>query len=239
MTILTIYAAGYDPVTGTVICFGAGTLIETDRGGIAVEHLRIGDLVRTLDHGLRPIRWIGGRRISAREMALHPDIRPIRIRGGALGLGMPRADLLVSPQHRILVRSQVVLRMFGEPEALIGAKHLTGLNGIAIATDITEITYWHFLLDRHEVVFPNGTASESLFTGPQAINSVPTESRAEILRLFPDLDRPGPADPQPARDLVKGRQARHFVSRIVKNQKPALASMPRPRVCQGNISGQA
>lgn len=224
----TIFAAGYDPGAGTVICFAAGTRIETARGMVRVEHLQIGDLIRTQDHGFKPLLWIGGRRLSAAELALYPKHRPIRIRKGALGAGIPQADLLVSPQHRVLVRSQVVQRMFGQNEVLIGAIHLTAIDGIEPALDMAEVTYWHFLLDCHEIVFSNGAATESLFTGPQAMASVSAESRAEILRLFPDLGRPDPQGLKPARDLVKGRPARNFADRLMKNGKPAVIAAPQP-----------
>ncbi len=45
-----------EPYTN-IVCFAAGTLIDTPEGARAVETLTPGDLVMTLDHGAQPIRW--------------------------------------------------------------------------------------------------------------------------------------------------------------------------------------
>jgi hypothetical protein len=47
-----------------------------------------------------------------------------------LGANLPSSDLLVSQQHRILVSSKVVQRMFGTDEVLVSANSLIGMNGI-------------------------------------------------------------------------------------------------------------
>ena len=91
-------------VTVDVTCFARGTRIETPRGAVAVEDLRPGDLVLTRDRGAQPLRWVGSSRVDGGTLASTPRLRPIRIRAGALGRHAPAQDLLVSPQHRILVR---------------------------------------------------------------------------------------------------------------------------------------
>lgn len=221
-----IYGIGYNYATMDVNCFASGTLIETDHGDVPVEFLRVGDLVRTMDHGFRAIRWIGGRRISEEELFRSPNLRPVRIKAGALGEGLPRRDLLVSRQHRVLARSTIAMKMFGMHEILIGAIHLTGIEGIDVAEDVNSVSYWHILFDGHEIVFSDGAATESLFAGPQALSSLSMQSYVEILGLFPELTNSNA--PNPARDMVKGRKARNFVSRIAKNGKSIIApAIPR------------
>ncbi|WP_181318243.1 Hint domain-containing protein [Pseudogemmobacter blasticus] len=201
-----------------VTCFARGTLIITDQGEVAVEDLRQGALVLTRDNGFQPLRWIGCTRIAAAEFARKPHLRPIRIRAGALGSGMPTADLFVSPQHRVLVSSAVTERMFGEREVLVAAKQLTGLAGIEVVNDGNGVEYWHFLLDEHQVVLSNGAPTESLYTGPEALASLSDEMRREILEIFPELaDLDHGALAVPARQLVPGRRARHFAERIARN----------------------
>lgn len=200
------------PGTGqlAVICFAAGTLIRTPWGEVAVERLCAGDTVITRS-GPREVRWIGSVRLSPADLAANPQLRPIRISAGALGPSSPAADLLVSPQHRILVRSKIAQRMFGAPEVLVAAKQLLLLEGIDIATDLPEVEYVHFLFDRHEVVLANGAEAESLFTGPEALKAVGPAAREEILTLFPALAEAEPA--VPAGILASGRMARRLAIR--------------------------
>ncbi len=61
-------------------CFAAGTRIATVRGEVAVEDLRVGDLVQTMDSGLQPIRWMGGRAMRGTG-----DFAPIRFKAGRGG----------------------------------------------------------------------------------------------------------------------------------------------------------
>lgn len=202
-----------------IICFTRGTLIDCADGPRPVETLRIGDLVRTLDRGLQPVRWIASRRLGA-ELAAQPRLCPIRIRKGALGQGMPAADLLVSPQHRILVRSGIAQRMFGAAEVLVAAKQLLELQGVEIAR-LDSVEYVHFAFDRHEIVTANGAPSESLYPGPQALKSLGIAARDELFAIFPQL-REGDQPPVAARELVSGRQGRKLAARHAMHARPLV-----------------
>jgi len=220
------FSPGYgDLKEDLVICFVRGTLLMTDRGEVAVEDLCVGDLVLTRDHGLQPVRWIGSRQLWAHELETMPNLRPVRIRAGAMGPGVPASDLMVSPQHRVLVRSKIAQKMFGAMEVLVAAKQLVLLDGIDIADDVQEVEYFHILFDRHEVVISNGAETESLYTGPQALKSVGDEAVQEICALFPELADPSHV-PQPARFLPSGRQARKMGVRHLQNSRPLVEHDP-------------
>lgn len=217
-------AVGYSFDTNAPLCFTRGTMIETPEGLRAIEDLRAGDLVLTRDNGAQPIRWIGKRLLSAAALQNNPDMRPIRIRAGALGQNTPAADLVVSPQHRVLVRSKVAQKMFGTTEVLVAAKQLLQIEGIDICTEAEGVEYVHMLFDRHEVVFANGAEAESLYTGPEAIKSVGAAALAEIYGIFPEL-RDRDYAPQGARMLLSGRMGRKLASRHLQHQKPLVAAV--------------
>lgn len=193
-------------------------MIRSKDGETRVEDLEPGDLVLTIDNGLQPIRWIGLRKLSSAELQAAPNLRPIRIEKGALGKDTPSRDLLVSPQHRILVRSKIAQRMFGSMEVLVAAKQLCRRDGIDIAEDPTEVEYFHLLFDQHEVVYSNGAETESLYTGPQALKSVGAAARGEIFTLFPQL-LDSDTVLSAARELPPGRRARKLVERHIQHHR--------------------
>lgn len=205
-----------------VPCFAAGTMLATPHGEVAIEDLREGDLVLTRDHGAQPIRWIGKTVIGAARLAVSPQLRPIRIKAGALGDNSPATDLVVSPQHRVLVRSKIAQRMFGTSEILVAARQLLQLDGIDIAGDLAGVEYFHMLFDRHEVVVSNGAETESLFTGPQALKALGRAARDEIFAIFPELRDAG-AVIEAARPMVSGRKGRKLALRHAQAGRALVA----------------
>ncbi|MBT8410739.1 MAG: Hint domain-containing protein, partial [Octadecabacter sp.] len=177
------------------------TLIETDTGPVTVESLKEGDLVRTLDNGLQPIRWIGKRRISGLG-----DMAPVRIRAGALG---NYRDLFVSPQHRMLIHDWRSEIYFGEPQMFVAAKHLINDKTIT-RTPCSDVTYVHMTFDRHEVIFAEGAPSESLHLGSVALTALDRAAQAEVLSLFPELEQAPPAP------LARGC-LRHWEGRLLRD----------------------
>lgn len=218
------YGTAFDPdlqfrgAEYIVICFAGDTLITTPCGSRRADQLRVGDTVLTRDHGPQDIRWIGQRRLDAQTLRDTPHLRPIRFAAGALGPGVPAQDLTVSRQHRMVVRSQIVNRMCGVPEALVPACKLLDLPGVKETLPKDGVTYVHMLFDRHEIVWANGAEAESLLTGPEALRAMGPRARREILTLFPDLRRPRPASP-----LLRGRRAVQLARRHRKNAKALQA----------------
>ena len=184
----------------SVPCFVAGTLIETTRGRVAVETLMPGDMVLTHDNGPQPLRWIGRRVVPARG-----DFAPICIAANALG---NHGALLLSPQHRILIRDPLAELLFEDAEVLVSAKDL--LDGVHVtALEGGEVEYVHILFDAHQVVFSEGLATESFLPGPQLSASFESDIAAEIYALFPELDPvAGTGYPPAVRRVLKGWEAR-------------------------------
>jgi hypothetical protein len=211
--------------TGTdsakVICFVQGTLITTADGDIPVEDLKVGDLVQTLDSGLQPLRWMGQRHLDARELTENANLRPIRIRKDVVSAGKGVGDLVVSPQHRILIASKVAQRMFGNTEVLVSAKQLLGIEGVDIADDLEDVTYFHILFDQHEIIYADGVPSESLYLGHEAQRSLTPAGREEIHALFPEVASPS-FMPTPCRPIIANKRARQLALRHASNGKPLL-----------------
>lgn len=174
-------------ITNTVVCFCEQTLLQTPSGEQKIGNLKAGDEIVTAKEGTQKIAWIGKRTVTTAQLVASPHLKPIRIRAGALEDGVPSTDLLVSPQHRILLVSKIAERMFGQKEILVPAIKLVGSKGIEQVTSAAPVTYTHLMFDKHQIVFANGAPAESLFTGPQALKALSDEAREEIAEIFPEL----------------------------------------------------
>jgi len=191
-----------------LVCFTAGTLIDTPDGPRRVEDLRPGDLVLTADDGPQPVRWVGQRRVAWHEMARDARLRPVTIVAGAFGPGLPQRDLAVSRQHRILRSGWACELHFALPEVLVPAHRL--VNGRTVRLDLpqADVTYVHFLCDRHQIVTAEGLASESFYPSALSLTGVEAAARAELLLIFPELGSQADRPLDFARPVVDGRVAR-------------------------------
>lgn len=162
--------------TITAVCYAAGTRILTATGERTVETLRAGDQVVTLvgdERVIRPVKWVGRRRI---DIAKHPRpdaVAPVCIQRGAFADAVPHRDLRVSPDHAILVDGKLVC-----------ARQL--VNGMTIQQekDTASVEYFHVELDNHAILLAEGLPAESyLDTGNHGFFA----NAGEPLTLHPDL----------------------------------------------------
>ncbi len=163
----------------TVPCFVAGTLIRTPAGDVPVETLAPGDLVSTVDDGPQPLRWTGSRTVEGRGKQA-----PIRLAPGALGR---HGGLLLSPQHRVMIRDTYAELIFGAAEVLVAAKDLVNDRSI-LRQECDSVTYVHILFDKHQVIYSEGLTTESFLPGPQTTNCFEQPLIDEICTIFPELD---------------------------------------------------
>ncbi|MCK0151995.1 Hint domain-containing protein [Marivita sp. S6314] len=173
---------------GAVICFTPGTQILTPDGVQRIEDLREGDYVQTKDNGCQPIQWMGHRRMSGARLFAMPKLRPIRIRAGAFGMDEPDEDLLVSPEHRMLVKGRVALDLFNTPEVLVAARDLIDHDRVSVDLSIREVTYVHMLLPQHEILFANGVQTESFHPANAALSTLDARDRARLSEMVPKVE---------------------------------------------------
>jgi hypothetical protein len=180
-------------VTFELLCFLEGTLIATPDGPRPVEDLRIGDLVLTADGAVAPVRWMGRRTLQAfgPEGYLRADplrVMPIRIRAGALGAGLPERDLLVSPDHAILIDDILV-----QAGALV--------NGFSVVRENRlpeRFTFHHVELADHALILAEGVPAETFVDN---VDRLGFDNWAEHAALYGN--EPSIAEmPYPRRSLI-------------------------------------
>lgn len=159
------YILGHDYyATHSVPCFDANTLISTPDGLRAASEILPGQKVLTLDHGAQPVQWRCERRVDLRDA---PDSDfPILIAQDALGGGRPAQDLIVSPQHRILLGHASQAADYAPAQVLVPAKALVGtVPGVRIMRGRLVARWVHFACKTHQIVCANGAYAESLLFG--------------------------------------------------------------------------
>ncbi len=132
------------------LCFMPGTLVATPTGERLVEGLRAGDEVLTAEGMVAKVRWIG-RQTFSRHFGDPARTLPVRIRAGALGDGLPRRDLRVSPDHALMLDGLLV-----QAGALV--------NGVTVLRDdeVPEsFTYFHVELADHSLILAEGVPAET------------------------------------------------------------------------------
>lgn len=143
----------------TTPCFTSGTRILTPQGERLVQTLMPGDLVETLDHGPKPLLWIG----RSERFSQGNDV-PVEINKGILGAKFKTA---VSPMHRVLIQDPDAMLLYGSYEILVPALYLVNGKTIRRSDSGGKVTYFHLLFDKHEIIAGDGVFSESFQPGKQ------------------------------------------------------------------------
>lgn len=146
---LSLGAAADGSVVLSAACYAAGTRIATPDGERLVEELRAGDLVRLARGGSAPVRWVGHRRIDLRRHSDPAAVRPVRVRAGSFGPGLPVRDLLLSPEHALFLDGALI-----PVRALIEGEQV-------VQESWDRVTYHHVELDRHDVILAEGLPAET------------------------------------------------------------------------------
>ena len=209
-------------ISNNVVCFCETTQVVTPTGERMIGSLIAGDEVTTMHTGPQKVLWIGKRKLSSAQLVASPHLRPVRIRAGALGEGIPKTDLLVSQQHRILLVSKIAERMFGQREILVPAIKLVGADGVEQVASVAPITYVHILFEAHQIIFANGALAESFYTGPQALLALLDDARKEIHEIFPELENASQVTPHARQTIQRQALVNKLLERHQKNRKPLV-----------------
>lgn len=135
------------------------TRLATPKGEVAAADLVVGDVLQTRDHGPRAITNI-------RQAFAAPTDRnhyPVRIAQGAMGFGLPRADLALGPQHRVLFEHIRVPLMFGADAVLVRAKSLVATHaGVRVKQSPIPTSYIQISMADQCVVYAEGLPIETI-----------------------------------------------------------------------------
>ncbi len=211
---------------GGAKCLLRGTLIATPSGEVAIEDLRLGDLVETISGEAKPIRWIGRQTFRKSVASWHPTVMPVRISKGALDDGMPSQDLYISAGHALYVDG-----------ALVRVKDL--INGSSIVLALPDgretVEYYNVLLDSHDVVIADGTPVETFQLRGSDYESF--DNFVELEKLYPVERRPRMAPYAPVVGEESGRQ--HLKALLLLSVSPIVPLRDPFKTVSRRISSRA
>lgn len=203
------------------MCFVKGCLIATPGGSRLVETITPGDLVLTIDGAAEPVLWVGLTRVSWAEQMATTRKRPVRIGKDALGPGTPERAVMISPQHRVLVRSPYVARMAGTPEALVPALALTGLPGVRLMPSLPGLEYVHIACARHVLLRVEGAGVESILPEPLVVQDLAPAQRTELAEAL-DWASGHWSTAERVRPVMPMRRAETLVERSMRSSVPLV-----------------
>ncbi len=196
-----------DDPAGGVICFTPGTMMRTENGLMRVEDIEQGTKVQTKDNGCQEVLWTGSRRVTGARLYAMPHLSPIRLRAGSLDNDVPDAGLLVSPDHRLMVKGARARALFNTDEVLVTARDLINDQSIYVDRSLREVRYIHMLLPSHEVVFANGVESESFHPASAGLDHLEDGERARLFEQVPEIAADANAYGAYARRVVSASEA--------------------------------
>ena len=165
-----------------------GANLRTPCGLRRIEIVRPGDLIVTRTNGLQPVQMVWTRRVTREHMNISSDYAPIRLKPRAVGPMMPQKDLLVAPDHRLLIPG---FRLAGVPDdtsMLTEARKIAGSSDAVYAdTSLDSVTYYQLVFDQHQVLAANGLPVESFLPDAAAIQALGGEMRDALEERYPEL----------------------------------------------------
>lgn len=191
-----------------------GALIETADGRVPVEELASGDRLVTRDRGLQRLRWVGECGLGAAGLAFRPGLAPVRIARGALGGGLPERDLVLAPDHRLMLRHRRAQELFGRAEVMVAAGDLVGLPGVGRIVPARgadrQVHFLQLMCEGDALVRIEGLWCETFQPGAARLSGLSLEDRAALVALQAAgsgprgvLSGPGPHRPVLSRAAVR------------------------------------
>ena len=193
-----------------LICFTEGMMIESENGEIAVEDIQIGDKLRTFDNGFQPVRYVYKRTVLGTN-----SNAPVVFEKGAIGNDR---ELVVSQKHNMYTGTlpiEVLPAKYHDlRDHLVHAQELVNGSTIRIRAELKPVTYYHIMLNQHELLYCHGTISESwhpLKRNLRRFKGKDDATRKELLELFPEIKF---NNPQTCPHVRESAQWHHYLELI-------------------------
>ncbi|MGR3570922.1 Hint domain-containing protein [Brevirhabdus sp.] len=174
----------------------AGAQVRTPCGARRIELLRVDDLVVTRSNGLQPVRMIWKRQLDTDLLAARPDLAPVRLKPRAVGPMMPQRDLVLAPNHKVLIPGYRLHDVADTGNALMSAAALAESSDAAyVDRTVDGAEFYHLVFDTPQVFCVNGLPVESASLSAASLDAMDSQLKERIWQTFPQLQREPEAYP--------------------------------------------
>ncbi len=174
-------AAPKGPPDMGLVAVSADAQVDTPLGKLAASDIVAGQMITTLDRGPIPALWAGVRTVSGARLHVIPQLRPVRIKAGALGNGCPSKDILVAARQRVLLRGTMALDLYNVSEVLVAAKDMVNGRSIFLDSRVRSVSYAMIMFDTHDVFRADGVMVESFHPGRANLDYLEPAQKDEVL----------------------------------------------------------
>lgn len=194
---------------------GRGTRVLVGEGiPRPVEHLRAGDVVFTRDRGPQPLRDV----VQVTLKSQGPQA-PVVVPAGAIGNS---GDLVLAREQRLHLYLRAADGARNGPEVLARAEDLVGSPGAFLQSG-GMWTCHGLVFDRHEIIYAECLAVESLPASGSKFDQLPREAKAAFRARHPGFSQPLLALP----DAPAGAAPSLLADRAGRPPRPAHRSAQR------------
>ncbi|WP_163847018.1 Hint domain-containing protein [Pseudooceanicola aestuarii] len=171
--------------------FARGTLIATPNGPVAIEDLRPGMQVNTVEHGPMMVSWLGSMTMLPNARAADPvQSRMTRITSERFGPARPFPDLVAGPGARILNRPEALRGAGGQGAIFSPARDFVDGDSVISVKPQSPIEVYHLMTERHATVIAGGLEVETFHPGYGLTELMGPNLLKAFMRLFPHLETP-------------------------------------------------
>lgn len=169
--------------------FARGSLVECERGPMAIEDLLPGDRVLTRGGVAQEVIWIGKTTIlPGARGGQRRSLSLTRIMADSFGMQRPMSCLITGPAARLLHIPEHLRGEDGISRILSPAASFVDSVNVIETTPPTPVELFHLCLKEHAVIRVGGLEFETYHPGPDATRMISHAMRSVFLNMFPHVE---------------------------------------------------
>lgn len=165
--------------------FARGTVLQSEKGPIAVEDLLPGDRLITAQGEACCVTWIGSATFAPNELRASAPLT--RIMADSFGVSRPESFLTLGAAARVLQTPPSLRSDAGRTRLMtVASRFVDGTHVIEVSPP-TPVRLYHLSLHRHAAVLAAGLEVETYHPGPQPTKTLSHTLRSVFMSMFPHV----------------------------------------------------